>query len=1184
MRTPPLPLRIAVDTGGTFTDLVALTPSGHAVRLKVPSTPEDPGQAVISAIEALYARLPAAARPPACPVEIRHGTTVATNALLERDLARAIWITTAGFEDTLYLRRQARPDLYALHPEVPPPLVDRDHTLGIEGRLGPNGERWQPLEDVEAWIERHAAALAQAEAIGICLLHAYAHPEHERRLGAAIQARWPAIPVTLSHTLAPVPREYERGCTVAINAALAPIMSRYVRALAARLAPAPLTLMGSDGGLMSAETAATGPAHTVLSGPAGGVRGAWRAARRAGVERVLALDMGGTSADVSVMVGGLTPEDEGEIEGYPVRVPLLPIETVGAGGGSIAYIDEGGALRVGPRSAGAQPGPACYGRGGLAPTVTDAHAALGRIEHLLGGEMPLDVAAARRAVATVADPLGLSVEETAAAILAIAEATMARACKAVSLARGHDPRTLTLVAFGGAGGLHACAVAEALGCPEVLCPRDPGVLSAEGIAHAPATAAATASVFTALDGWGAAEFEAAVASLWRRASADLAALVPGGQAERHQLIADCRYRGQTYTLPIPVAEGAGPEQIRIAFDHHHTERYGHSHGGERPVEVVTLRLHLQGPEPAEAPSEAPSEAPRQVHGPLTLSSYSDTLWLPEGWIATATADGGWRCRRAQGDQQSEAPRAMSLALEIHRQRIAAIAEEMGAALMRSAFSANIKERRDFSCAIFDGAGQMIAHAAHIPVHLGATPLSVAAAIEAVEMSPGDQVMLNDPYAGGTHLPDVTVVAPVYLSGDQAPTFYVANRAHHADVGGISAGSLPAPRRPDGTIQPLTLEDEGICVPPTRIDDALRARFAGASRTPEERIGDLRAQEAANRIGARLLRELVADQGLDTVNALNDGLLDYTERRIRAVIDRCPEGRWTFEDALDDDSAEALDVPIPVTLTIGGGEITVDFTDSPPMVSGPLNSVRAIAVSAAFYVFRCVAGARGDLPANSGLMRPIRVLTRPGTLIHAAPPAAVSAGNVETSQRVVDALLGALAQALPGQIPAASGGSMNNVLFGGERPGGRFVHYETLAVGAGASPQGPGAHGVHTHMTNTLNTPIEAIERDFPVQMMRYALRWPQPTIAGGHPGGVGIIRAWRFLTPVDITLMTERRRLSPWSLGSDGPAEGDPALRGRNALIRADGIRRSLPGKISLHAEAGDTLEVETPCGGHWRP
>ncbi len=1161
-------MRIAIDTGGTFTDLVARDDAGQITRLKVPSTPDDPGRAVLDALAALGAT-----------GAVRHGTTVATNALLERRGARVVLVTNAGFEDLLRLRRQARPDLYALHPVVPSPLVA--DVVGVDGRRGPDGEIVTALEDLGAWRARHDDRLAAADAFAVSLLHAYADGADERAVADALRAAYPGRPVTVSSALAPVFREYERTSTAAVNAFLAPVMARYLDRLADALAPQPLAIMGSAGGLLGPRLAAEAPVHTVLSGPAGGVRGAYAVGRRSGRGALLTLDMGGTSTDVSVVQGAMAPEDDGELDGHPLRVPLLPIETVGAGGGSVAFVDAGGVLRVGPRSAGAVPGPACYGRGGVEPTVTDAHVVLGRLRTLLGRDFALDAGAARAAVAGLAARLGAPVEETAEAIVAVAEANMARACKRVTMSRGVDPRRLALVAFGGAGGLHACALADELGCPEVIFPAEPGVLSAEGILDAPRTLTETRTVF-----WSDADLPG-LTDLVAELERSLRARLP--DADGRDVLADCRYRGQTFTLAVPVQDpptpGAAPD-LRAAFDALHAERYGYALDANAPLELVSVRVTLRAGESSPAP--ALGEPTRTGTGPTAIDAYSATLWLPAGWVADRLPSGDLVCRRRDDGRSPDAgptrgPRRTALALEIHRQRLAAIAEEMGATLMRAAFSANIKERRDFSCAVFDAEGRMLVHAAHIPVHLGSTPLSVRAAIDAVPMRPGVQVLLNDPFAGGTHLPDVTLVTPVFAPGDAAdgegaPAFYVANRAHHADVGGVSAGSLPAPRDLDGVGRRLTIDDEGFRLPPAPLDDALRARFAAASRTPADRRGDLRAQEAANRLGALRLQAWIADQGRAEIDRLGEALLDYAERRMRALLRDLPDGAWTFTDQLDGDGLHDAPIPLPVTLRITGDRATVDFRAAPDSVDGPMNAVRAIALSAVFYCFRCLAG--DAMPANAGLMRPIEVLTRPGSIVDAEPPAAVSSGNVETSQRLVDAVFGALAQAAPDRIPAASCGSMNNVLFGGRlADGAAFVHYETLGGGAGGGPAGPGADGVHVHMTNTLNTPIEALEHAFPVRIERYALAPAADAALGEHRGGRGVVRRYRFLAPAEVSLVTERRTTRAW--GVNGGAAG--AL-GANRLIDADGHATPLPAKVSLRVQANQAIEVQTPGGGGWRP
>lgn len=1218
----------AVDTGGTFTDLVAHTVVG-TIRLKVPSTPNDPGRAVLDALKALRERLPRGAGE---VVEVQHGTTVATNALLERRGARTVLIATVGFEDLLRLRRQNRPDLYALHPVVPAPLVPPERCLGVRERLGPNGETWEELEPLAPWIARHHRLLSEADSVAICLLHAWRDGRHEATIAEALGVAFPSLSITCSHELAPVFREFERCSTTVVNAYLAPVMAAYLGRLRDAVMPARLSVESSAGGLLTADEAARSPAHTALSGPAGGVQGAWAVGQRAGRDRLLTLDMGGTSTDVSLLLGALRADDEGAVADQPICLPLLPIETVGAGGGSVAWVDAGGALRVGPHSAGARPGPACYGHAGAdaQATVTDAHVVLGRLPSLLGGELPLDVAAATRAISRLAQQLDASVPDTAAAIIAIAAASMARACKRVSTDRGVDPRTLTLVAFGGAGGLHACELADELGCRDVLFPADPGVLSAEGIASAAPVASTTVTLMWPQRDWSAKDrlgrqgavgarpltdtphalgasvsrLDVALTEVCAAARASLRRTW-GSEVARTAAVtvqADTRYEGQSWTLAIDpecgeaAATRATPspdvhDRLARRFVAAHLARYGFC--VDRPLELVALRAEARAPAPSHSSATSGAGGERDIpspqRGPHALSTWSATLWLPTGWQATRLPSGDWRCTRLDAATTSKPQGPATLALEVHRQRMAAIAEQMGVALRSAALSANIKERRDYSCAIFDGAGQLLVHAAHIPVHLGSTPASVAAAIAACEMAPGDTIMLNDPFSGGTHLPDVTVVSPVFLGQERTPRWYVANRAHHADVGGITPGSMPAPRGASGEPRHLTIADEGFCTGPVHLNDALRQAFAQASRTPQERLGDLRAQEAANLVGIRLLQQLAETHGHP--RQLDEALLAYAEERMRAVLAGLPDGTWHFTDALDDDGVTDRPVPIPVTLTIAGDAVTVDLSAAPDASPGPLNAVRAIAVSAAFYAFRALAGATGvgstggpssALPANAGMMRPITVVTRPGSIVDARAPSAVSSGNVETSQRLVDAIFGALAQAAPDAVPAASCGSMSNLLFGGRAADGRpFVHYETLAGGAGGGPLGPGADAIQCHMTNTHNTPVEALEHAFPVRVESYAVRSHDATALDSrvHRGGAGIIRSLCFLAPTQVTVVSERRRLAPWGLG--GAPAGE---RGQNWLRRRGEAPTLMPAKASVQLQAGDIVEIHTPSGGSWRP
>lgn len=1177
---------VAVDTGGTFTDAVLMDGAVVARRTKVPSRRDDPSAAIEAAVRALGVD-------PQSEFALRHGTTVGTNALLEGRAGRVALITNAGFEDALWLGRQARPVLHALHPEVVPPPLERGDVVGLPLRVGAEGERVEALTDaaLDAALDAAAPRLGACDAVAIALLHAYRFPDDERRVAEAIARRWPALRVVCSHAVAPVEREFERTMTVVIDAALARPVSGYLARLAERLPRAQLSLMGSAGVLMPADRAAAHPVHTALSGPAGGVRGALAVGRRNDLHALLTLDVGGTSTDVAVLDGEPSPRDDGGFGAWPLRIPLLPVETVGAGGGSLATLDPGGGLRVGPESAGAAPGPACYARGGRSPTVTDAHCALGRLDSLLGGEMPLDGERAHAALEPLAAALGQTVAEVARAIIDTADATIARACRRVSLERGHDPRALTLVAFGGAGGLHACAVAAELGCPRVLFAAEPGLLSADGMLDAPWGLTRTRSVAAPLDALDAITLTATCVALVEAAGAALAREAAGDGAVRVRTRADLRYAGQTHTLSVAFDAIESPGALRAAFEAEHARVFGSRLEPTRAVELVALHAdartassQVEAPEVAATRAVVPavSATPERVTGPARVTTYGSTLWVPAGWQADRTPAGDWLCTPSAATAldaeplRTAAPTAR-VALSVHAQRMAAIAEEMGAVLKRCAFSANIKERQDYSCAVFDADGRMLVHAAHIPVHLGSTPASVRAAIDAFAarggLRPGEEVLLNDPFQGGTHLPDVTLVTPVFAPGATRPTWYVANRAHHADVGGRSAGSLPVPRHLSGRVAPVTLADEGVCFGPTLLDDTLRARFVSASRTPDERVGDLSAQQAANRAGADALLRLAAREGIAALEAANDALLDHAERRCRALLATLPAARVTVHDALDDDGLTDTPVPMSLTLELAGGRARFDFRAMPDQTPGPMNAVRSIVASAVTYALACLAG--DDMPANAGLLRPIDVDTRPGSLVDAVYPAGVSAGNVETSQRLVDLVFAAFA-ALGLDMPAASQGTMNNVLFGGLRPDGTpFVHYETLGGGAGARPGRPGLSGRQVHMTNTLNTPVEALERAFPVRVRRYALRDAPATVPGTTPGGRGVVREYEFLTPAEVTVLAERRRLPP-----PGLRGAPPGLLGRHTLVRSSGEHLPIGGKITFDALPRDRLIIETPGGG----
>ena len=1141
---------IAVDTGGTFTDAVAWT-AERLVVAKVPSTPSDPSRAVARAIEACAQRL---GRRDA-PGLLVHGTTVGTNALLERRDEAPLLVVDEGFADLLAIGRQHREALFARQPAARDRLVPLDRTCVVADgpRLGddpPGSPSTTTLDDLLEALKREGT---EPQTWAVSLLHSYADPRREQSVAARIRAERPDDLVTISADVHPVFREVERTSATVANAFLLRRMSSYLgqlRPLAGRV-----DVMASSGGRLSLERASELPAATALSGPAGGIVAVGALASARGAPLVLAFDMGGTSTDVALVpgdAGALPVRPGGRVGGFDLPLPTLDIHTVGAGGGSIAWVDDGGALRVGPQSAGADPGPACYGRGGpdAAPTVTDANVVLGRLpaDAALAGSYPIDAERARAAIQRVAEPLGCSIEEAAHAILRVTVGAMAKALRKVSVERGVDPRDLPLVAFGGAGPLHACALAEELGAAEVWVPENAGVLSALGLAQSRAVAERSRTVLGASDG----EIRALAAALLDTLRLQLP------EAAQVLCDVDARYDGQSYQLRVPLdaADSHGIDEARARFERMHEERFGFAVRG--PVELVTIHLRALGPAPAPLPLSA--AAPWEAEGPMSRVDEDCTLWVPPQWSVRAS-DGVARLTReglAERDPETST-------LELWRHRLTAIAEEMGERLTRSAFSPNIKERRDHSCALFDARGDMIALAAHIPVHLGAAPLCVKSVIERLDLRDGETAVVNDPFAGGTHLPDITFVTAVDLPAEeQTDRYYVATRAHHADVGGIAPGSLPLSE---------TIADEGWRCPPTRWTEEVAATLLAATRTPVERRGDLRAQEAAQRLGAQRLRELAARFGGATLAEASAGLLAYAERRAQATL--APfVGAASVVDVLDDARGGGEPVPLRLTLRREDDALVFDFRDVPDQVAGPMNAVRAIIESAVFYTL--VTLTDGDVPANSGVMRPVRVLTRPGSVLDARAPAAVAAGNVETSQRVVDLIFRAFNALAPGTLPACSYGTMNNVLIGSVPGDPPFVYYETLGGGHGASPGAEGASAMQAHMTNTWNTPVEAIDHAYPFRVTRYELS--AHAASGQHDGGRGLRREYTFSRRAVVTLLGERRRHAP-----PGEAGGDAGARGEHWLLRTGAHAWApLAGKETFTVEAGARLLVVTPGGGAW--
>ena len=1204
---------LGVDIGGTFTDIVHFIPpqpsSPAQLRLyKVPGTPDDPAQSLLTGMQALNVETNAV---------VIHGSTVATNALLERKGARATLITTQGFADVLEIARQDRPSLYDLMQQRPPVIIPRERRLELAERLDHHGTILQAPDDAAFAALLQQVATCEPESIAVSLLYAFRNPIHEQMLASLLREHFPQIYLSLSCEILPQFREYERTSTVSVNAYVQPLLGRYLNRLQERL-QGPLRIMQSSGGSISASTAAQEPVRTVLSGPAGGVIGAFHVARLAGHEQIITLDMGGTSTDVALCRGNIPETAEAVVAGCPIGVSTVAIHTVGAGGGSIARLDAGNALTVGPDSAGAVPGPACYGTGDEL-TVTDANLVLGRIDpaHFLGGRFKLYPERALEHMATLAQRMGVSGEEAALGIIRVVNASMERALRTVSLEQGHDPRLFTLLPFGGAGPLHACELAEALRIPRVFIPRYPGVLSALGMILAPIVKDYVQTVMLDTHTLAADTLEAAFTPLEERARNDMQHEIQHVSAQSNPAAAlslqrfwDLRYPGQSYELTTPAAEDINTTLAR--FHALHEQRFGHSHP-EQPVQLVAIRvkaiLQLDQPElPTEPPADPSSEhailATRpmtfttgihqariyerarlqhgnRVEGPALLVQDDSTILLPPAWEGVVDAWGNITAQRnttetPQSGISTQQEPFDAVSLEIFKHLFASAAEEMGVTLGRTAYSPNIKERKDYSCACFDAQGRLIAQAAHIPVHLGAMPASVRAAIDQFQtFEPGDLIVLNDPYLGGTHLPDITMVKPVFIADDpdgQSGQLlgFVASRAHHADIGGISPGSMPMSRE---------LYQEGVIIPPIKLarrgvlnEDVLTLFYRNV-RTPSERRGDMDAQIATARVGERRLQEIVARYGSHMVQTHAAQLLAYSAQLTRIALAQLPAGEVQYKDYLDDDGWGVNDLPVVVRIQIRHGTMLVDFNGSAPQSVGCVNAVQAVTYSSVLYVVRCLVGEH--VPANQGCLEPVTILIPEGSLLHPRAPAAVAAGNVETSQRTVDVLFGALAQLAPQRVPAASQGTMNNLTLGGyDAEHDRiFAYYETMGGGMGARPGADGLSGVHVHMSNTRNTPIEALEMELPVRVRRYALRYGSGG-SGRYRGGDGLCRELCFLAPATITLLTDRRRHAPYGLQG-----GEDGATGSNSLEHA-GTVTPLPGKVTLDVQTGDILIVCTPGGG----
>ncbi|WP_296717427.1 hydantoinase B/oxoprolinase family protein [Erythrobacter sp.] len=1174
--------RFAIDRGGTFTDVVATTPGGRLVTDKLLS--ENPGHYADAASEAVRRLM---ARHGEAPIaELRIGTTVATNALLERKGERLALLTTRGFGDALRIGTQARPEIFARHIILPEQLPAR--VVEIAERVGADGT-------VLIALDRDAAQTALAslrdegfDAIAIVLMHGWKYREHEIALAEMARAAG-FRQVSASHEVAPLIRLIPRGDTTVVDAYLSPVLRRYTDTLRAELPEAArLRFMQSNGGL--AEVGAFRGKDAILSGPAGGVVGMVAAAAPLGHGKLIGFDMGGTSTDVAHYAGEYELTGDSVVAGVRVAAPMMQIHTVAAGGGSICSFD-GARFRVGPESAGADPGPACYRKGGPL-TITDCNLFLGRIDpaffpHVFGpaGDAALDPAAARAALEAVAaalpDPRPLA--EIAEGFLAIAVDNMANAIRKISVARGHDVTAYALACFGGAGGQHACKVADALGMETVLVHPLAGMLSAFGIGLAPVKAIREVSLVQPLED----SFAQPLAALEAEARAVLLEQGIAAEAIAIRPSARLRFAGSDSVLTIPCDE---PQAMDAAFRTLHRQRFGYS-DASAPIIVEALSveasgqagglgtatadpLGVQGKASGDWPTIARTELREGAaqRGPLLIIDPGSTTVVEPGWQARLADEGSLILTRAEplAREQAAGTAVDPVRLEIFNNLFMAIAEEMGVVLQSTATSVNIKERLDFSCALFDAAGALIANAPHIPVHLGSMGDSIARVIEARGSGRngakdgrgfrrGDAYVLNDPYRGGTHLPDITVIVPVFYGEDgDKPDAFVAARGHHADIGGIAPGSMPPESRSiadEGVlIDNLLMVDQG-----TFREDAVRAVLASRphpARNPGRNLSDLRAQLAACTRGAELLAGAAQEQGAEVVAAYMRHVIANAEESVRRLLGRLEDGEFAYP--MDNGAV----IKVAIRIDHAARSAVFDFTGTSAQLPDNFNAPRSITRAAALYVLRTLID--DTIPMNDGCLNPVTLIVPEDSMLNPRPGAAVVAGNVETSQVVTDALFAACGRLAPSQ------GTMNNFTFGNDA----HQYYETICGGSGAGPDHDGTSAVQTHMTNSRLTDPEILETRLPVRLDEFAIRRGSGG-EGQHRGGDGVVRRVTFLEEMRANMLANRRKVAPRGISGGGNAEP-----GRNWVERVDGIIEELGATGSALMQPGDAFVILTPGGG----
>ncbi len=1192
-----------IDRGGTFTDIVGRKPDGGIVTHKLLSeNPERYQDAAVQGIRDLLGLRDGDTLPQGAIKAVKMGTTVATNALLERKGDRVLLLVSEGFADQLRIGYQTRPKLFALHIQLPEMLYER--VVEVPERVRVDGSIETPLDLAAAEAALKAAYADGIRACAVLFMHGYRYPEHEAKV-AALARKLGFSQVSASHQVSPLIKFVSRGDTTVVDAYVSPILRRYVDQVAGALDAEKnalrLMFMQSNGGLADANFFQG--KDSILSGPAGGVVGLVQTSTRAGFGKVIGFDMGGTSTDVSHYDGEYERAFETMVAGVRMRAPMMLINTVAAGGGSILHFD-GARYRVGPDSAGANPGPACYRRGGPL-TVTDCNVMLGKLQpdffpKVFGrdGNEALDDAVVREKFAELHGRVqavakdGRSIEEMAEGFLAIAVENMANAIKKISVARGYDVTKYVLSSFGGAGGQHACLVADALGMTEVLLHPLAGVLSAYGMGLADMRVLKEKTVERAFEAAALPDLAQALDALAVEARAEMAAQgVPEAKITVLRKL-HLRYGGSDSPLVVDFADLA---TTQAAFETAHRQRFGFI-SPEKPLIVGSVAVEVVGegeraPDHVEAittpraQAEIPSLAQRRAYmagawrdtpvydrealrpgetllGPAIVTESTSTIVLEPGWQARLTERRDLVLKRVEAlpERKAIGTDVDPVMLEIFNNLFMSIAEQMGSVLEKTAYSVNIKERLDFSCAIFDLDGELIANAPHMPVHLGSMSESIKTIINrrAATVRPGDVFMLNAPYAGGTHLPDVTVITPVFDKAGKDVLFYVGSRGHHADIGGTTPGSMPPDSR--------TVSDEGVLLDNVLLVDA--GRFLEAetiailksgqypARNPQQNIADLKAQIASCEKGAQELRNMVDQFGLDVVRAYMRHVQDNAEESVRRVITRLKDGEYTMK--MDD----GWQIKVKVTVNHAARTAKIDFTGTSGQHPTNYNAPKAVCVAAVLYTFRCLVDA--DIPLNGGCLKPLEIIIPEGSMLDPQYPAATVAGNVETSQCITDAVFAALG------VMAGAQGTMNNFTFGNDT----YQYYETVCGGSGAGPDFDGCDAVHTHMTNARLTDPEVLEFRFPILLESFRIRRGSGG-KGKHRGGDGTIRRLRFLEEMTATLLSSHRIIEPAGLNG-----GNNGEIGKQWVERKTGQRDEMEGRCSTPMLPGDVFVISTPSGG----